>query len=515
MKKDKSFAFSLSPSAFCLLSLALCLLPYVVLSCWLPDTYLTMQEDSFFLFTADYFRFKLSVQPAVSSWLSSLLKQFFRWPLLGALIQGLIAWLTVQCLRQMLPANKRRFDLLVLLPSLIQFCVWPFALLLQLQVLLLAFVLLIYCRLPRWWARLAWAVLLLPLGYMLFSVPLLIGLFVLFATVEWFVHKGRSRVAVVVLLAFSSLMLPPIYSQRVAFIPFENRYQSGALDAVQPLWSQELREQNMYFRVLRAAEEERWNDMRVAVRESGLMRTGLMQKYLLLSESAMGTLPENLFSYSINTPEEFFYYHERNVLTCQFNRLFYRNLGLWDEAYHHAQEYFLLLPEACCFSSLTQMVDYSIREGEYDVAEKYLTILDHAPFYGRFVREQRERMARQRTEVKFETPLRADNFVGGYPFNSEMVRLLQNTRCNRRRVYDFLLCGLLLQKNLPHFNAVVHGFPDLLPNPLPAAYAQAYRLLQTQGQVPDEECLPGTYYHYFRYVPIPEPNARMIQSAGH
>ncbi len=496
------------------LPLAFFLASYAALACWLSDTYLTAQEDSFFLFTADYFCSKLPLQPAVTSWLDSLLLQFFRWPLVAALIQALVAWLTALCLRLMLPSDNRRFDLLALLPSLVLLLLWPVNLLMQLQVLFLVLLLFTYYRLPIWWMRLSWGILLLPLGYMLLSMPLLIALFLLFAVVEWFVHKGRARSVGGVLLALCSLMLPPIYSQRVAFIPFGERYSVVAGGEPFPVWSTELRQQNSYFRVVHAAEEERWADMRVAVRESGRAGTGLMQKYLLLAESALGTLPANLFTYPINNPEEFFYYHERNLLTCQFNRLFYRNLELWDEAFHHAQEYFLLLPDACCFSSLTQMVDYSIREGEYAVAEKYLTVLSHAPFYGKFVKEQRARIARQRAEQKIERPLRADNFVGGYPFNSEMIRLVQYTQGNRQRIFDYLCCGLLLQKNLYNFAVVLRTFPSLRPNPMPATYDQAIRLLNT-GEGPETECVPGSYYYFYRYTAIPEPNEKMKQSAGH
>ena len=498
---------------FYLSSLAVCLLAYAGLAWWMPETYRLLQYDSFFLFTADYFYSKFTQPPALTAWLTSLLLQLFRWPWMAALVQGFVAWLTVVCLTVLLKDGWKRW--LSLLPSLLLFLLWSFSLNLQLQVLVMSILLLCYCKLPSWWGRLICVVVLIPLGYLLLSLPLLVALLLLFALIEWLVHKGRSHALVVALLALCPFILPSIYSQRIAFIPFEKRYTSIPEGSPIALWDDVLPEQELYLKTLRAAEEERWNDVRSIIYENGASHKKLMQSYLLLAEGAQGTLPDNLFKYNINNPEDFFYRHERNHYTCQFNRLFYRSLGMYDECFHQAQEYYLLCSDACCFGSLTRMVDYSIREGEYAVAEKYLKILSRAPFYGHFVEEQSERIARQKAEATIERPLRADNFVGGYPFCSEMVRLVEYTEGDHNLAYDYLLCGLLLQKNLPHFNAVLQHLPYHRADNLPLPCAQALRLLQTEGQVPDEECVPGSYYYFFRYVSIPDPNEQMTQSAGH
>ena len=490
-----------------------CLLAYQVLAWWMPETYRAMQLDSFFLFTADYFHSKFSLPPALTSWCASLLLQVFRWPWLGALVQGLVSGLTAASLSLLFRTRGWKV-VLALLPSIALFLFWPFSLQLQLQVLVLSATLLLYSRLPHWWMRLALALLLLPLGFLLLNMPLLAVLFVLLGVAEWVLSRSRIHVLVIVVVLLCSLLLPGIYSQHVAFIPSQKRYTHVTELRTKPLWDKTVRQNDAYYRILRAAEEERWPDMRRTIWESGLARTKLMQAYLLLAESAEGTLADNLFSYPINDAEDFFFRHERNPYSCQFNRLFYHNLGLWDECFHQAQEYFLLQDDACCFRSLTQMVDYSIREGEYAVAEKYLTILRHAPFYGNFVQEQRSRIAKQKTAKPVERPLRADNFVGGYPFVSEMVRLLDYTDGGQSlRILDYLLCGLLLQKKLQYFDIVFRERPLRKGKPLPTAYQQAFRLLQTKGQVPEEECVWGTYYYFYRNTAIPAPNERMRQSA--
>ena len=80
--------------------LALLFVPaYLALALWIPETYRAKQDDSFFLFTADYFRSKLVLQPVLTTWLTSLLLQFFRWHLVAGLIQGILSLFTAICLR--------------------------------------------------------------------------------------------------------------------------------------------------------------------------------------------------------------------------------------------------------------------------------------------------------------------------------------------------------------------------------------------------------------------------------
>lgn len=501
----KSILFHLS-------SFAVCLLAYTALGWWMSETYHALQLDSYFLFTSDYFYSKLALPPALTSWCTSLLLQLFRWTWAGVLVQAIVAWLTVTFL-YLLINSKGWKGLFSLLPSLLLFVFWTFSLQVQLEVLVMSFVLFLYSRLSRWWLRLVFCILLLTLGFSLLDMPLLIALFLLLAVVEWVVSEHRIHVLGVAAVLLCSLLLPRIYSQRVSFILPERRYSYVTDGSPKALWDEKVRQNDAYYRILRAAEEERWNDMRRIIRESGMGRMKLMQAYLLLAESAEGTLADNLFSYPINDVEDFFFRHERNLYSCQFNRLFYKNLELWDECFHQAQEYFLLYPDACCFRSLTQMVDYSIREGECAVAEKYLTILSHAPFYGDFVQEQRSRIAKQKAEKPIVRPLRADNFVGGYPFVSEMIRILDYADGNQMRILDYLLCGLLLQKKLQHFQTVFNQRPLRKGKPLPAPYEQALRLIQSKGQVSEEECQWGSYYYYYRNISIPEPNERMRQSA--
>jgi len=192
----------------------------------------------------------------------------------------------------------------------------------------------------------------------------------------------------------------------------------------------------------------------------------------LLAECALGTLPENLLDYPINDEGLFFYPHESGVVFSQFNRLFYLNLGIYDEAFHQAQEYSLLMPNGNSFSSLRQLTDYSIEEGEWEMAEKFLTVLSKSSCHKDFIKERRAQMETARKQFKKQIPLRGDNFVGGYPFPVEMLRLARYYKDspNRKKMVDYAISAYIFRGDINSFMIALNAFDYYKGKELPRAY---------------------------------------------
>ena len=74
------------------------------------------------------------------------------------------------------------------------------------------------------------------------------------------------------------------------------------------------------------------------------------------------------------------------------------NIGVFDEVFHHAEEYGLLQDNGICFSSLRQMVDASIEEGDWEIAEKYLQILSKSTCHQDFVRNSKAKIMTAKKE---------------------------------------------------------------------------------------------------------------------
>lgn len=452
----------------------------IFMSMRFPCHFRLMEGDSLFLFTREFFVSKLSDAPCLSNWLSDFLLQFYRWPLVGAFIEAFLVAGALLCLLRLLA--KRGVKPLFLLPLGIV----PLVLVFHHcdpRVLLQVFFFAVFLTVSSYGSRrvrVILTVLMLPLGILFMSTPLLLLLFFLLAA--WEFGKGLSffasarRACLPLVLAVIVPFAQRIYSEQVSFIPFDKRCSWGG----NPFRTWNTYDEQCYS-YAEMADRQEWEPLLALLKKRGKDDESVRRLYALMAERALGTLPENLFAYSISDPEKFLIRHSETPFARLFDRQFYASLGLYDEAMHLAMEYSISQTDGSCFSALRNMAQYSLRESDFPVAEKYLSILEHSLFHHRFVEEQRAEMARLKQEgVSPTAPVRADNFVGGYPFCSEMIRQVQREPQNQGFL-DYLLCGLLLQKKLSEFSVVMHAFPLYKDRPLPKAYAEAAAVLESEG----------------------------------
>ena len=476
---------------FSLVLLALVLLFFGYTATQFPCTYIMMEGDDFWVLTWDFWQLKLSTLPAFTMWLTDFLTQFYGSPYVGAGITasvlgltGLLAYQVLYVLTNKGAAGRKASLLrwLALLPPILLGYFSPFILSFQLQWLFFFALALVFLYIPALWGKVICAVLCVPLGFLLMRTPQLCLLQLLFAAVMYKEHYctegagGRWKaVGTGVLLLLASCSLPLIYSQQFAFIPFSQRYTVWGGHAGL-LTGRKSHESEFIRRMICLADEQRWEDLLYRARAKQEARRGnaTALRFALLAESALGTLPENLFDYPINDENLFLYRHEQNYVALQFNRLFYLNLGVFDEAFHHAQEFSLLQSNGTCFSSLRQMVEYSLREGEWEVAEKFLNILSKSSCHSRFVSEKRGEMAALRQKHRDEVPLRADNLVGGWPLPVEMLRLERyyGNSPHRKQMIDYAICCYMLRGDARSFLTVINSVDLYKGKELPRAYRE-------------------------------------------
>ena len=261
------------------------------------------------------------------------------------------------------------------------------------------------------------------------------------------------------------------------------------------------------------ADAKKWDELRRTICRDGNANSVLGIRYLLLCESAVGTLSENLFSYPVTETEHFLFRGSRSTISCTFNRQFYDNIGIWDECFHQAQEYSMCL-DNFCLKSICHMVDYSIKEAEWQVAEKLLAVLEQALFYGDFVREHRANIARLRKQKpENDAPLRQDNFVTGYSLQNEFVHDFQYHIGDNLKVQEYIMCCMLIRKRLPQFCSSLGVLPRYKVGleQLPMPFREAIEIYRSGGKALRDEP-PGTYAHFFYNVQIPETETRFESS---
>ena len=430
-----------------------------------PHSYIDMENSSLWLLTWDYWDTQLTMPPAVSHWASSFLCQFYDVPAVAATIQSLLllcasllsyTWLMHIC------RKHSRLAWLGMLPSLILGFFCTFDACIVLQVIFLFLFLWLYCLLPVRSVRMPMAFVCLPVAYILMSMPLIYAMVAGMMLSEWVVYGTRSwwRLFAAIPLLY---VIPIIYSAQVAFVPFEKRYWS--FDSYfRPLTHQEIVVSERLRSYCHLAEQGEWQALlyRAGAHKAALSGDGVALRYALLAESALGTLADNLASYPISSESHFLFQHRTEYITTLFKSLFYRNLGVYDEAFHQVQEFGLLQQNGTCFFSLRKMAEYSIAEGEWQVAEKYLDILEKSMCHSRYVEEKRKEMDRSREERKHlpETPLRANNFVGGYELPVEMLYLAKHygNRGQRKKMLDYVLCSYILRNDRRRFGIALPYF---------------------------------------------------------
>ncbi len=298
-----------------------------------------------------------------------------------------------------------------------------------------------------------------------------------------------------------------IVSLALAYVyPPNANYQWGE----DRLFSQNLRQDEQVCHYIRLAGSQKWNELQQTIRRDGMATSILGMRYLLLAESAKGTLVENLFTYPIRETEDFLFRGYRTSQSCEFNRHFYANIGIWDECYHQAQEYSMCQPRFCVYS-LCHMIDYSIKEAEWAVAEKLLAVLSQALFYDDFIADRKSQIAegRQLKPVN-DAPLRQDCFVTGYSFQSEMAILLKYEIGDSLKIQDYTLCSMLVRKKLPQFVSCLGLFPRYAKctlDQLPTPFRHAIEIYRSQGEALRDEPY-GTYAYFYYNTPIPKQETR-------
>ena len=82
-----------------------------------------------------------------------------------------------------------------------------------------------------------------------------------------------------------------------------------------------------------------------------------------------------------------------------------------------------------------------------------------------------------------DIPLRADNFVGGYSFPVEMLRLARyyDVESQRKKMVDYAICSYILRGDVNRFLIAIKAFDLYKDKELPRAYREFLEASQSQS----------------------------------
>lgn len=191
-----------------------------------------------------------------------------------------------------------------------------------------------------------------------------------------------------------------------------------------------------------------WDGILRTVSRQDALRNRFARRYVLLALSETGRLPDYAFSYGLSDADDFLFQHEDFLFCRSFNVLFYRSLGLANPAVYHSYHYALQSSYGVCFDAVRYMADIYIGLKDYDLARKYIDILSHSSCHGRWISRRLPALDRIRNSEPAYA-VSSDKFIFT-SFIPDMTSLVQRYPENRKYL-DYLLCATLAEKDAESF----------------------------------------------------------------
>ena len=416
---------------------SLVLLPLVYLF-WLlvyPNTLRWMEAMSFFSTLPDFVQLQVRYLDSYPDYAGAFLLQFYRWPVVGALIQTLFAWIVM-------------FSADVVISRLTSHREW------------------------MWLSFVAVGVLLAFQAQftMLGSVILIALASLVVALLVWLFTSKKGEISDKRLSLLNLYILPSVL------------ILGGCVVSV---FSKENRVRERIYRVEFLAEQEQWDKILDIVTPEVAAKDPVRRRYALLALLEKGQLPNKMFTYSITSSDDFYFPHSVDHIGLSFNGYFNTRLSADNEALHS----WFQLNSICRFGysarAMRGIVDTAIRQGDADVAEKYIRILLSSTCHGNWVKSRIKELAALRYESKQTKTFDSDIWSvwhGENPVVVETAGLLEADPMNKK-LSDVLCCGLLAARQLPNF---VNMYGYTLSNAykgvkyLPVHYEEAILLYSRQ-----------------------------------
>lgn len=498
-------------------------LSFLLLLLYYPNTLVNMEGNDLFLFTSDYIGGVLSEGQGVSGLIQYFMLQFFSTAWMGALIYSLVLTLSTLFLCLTL-ANLKKANLywLTFVPAMLIFA-FSFPIVeMSLNYMFFALLLYLFTAIKSTVGRVIYAVLLPIPAFCLITWFESALLFASFAIVELLFYRKKASAAIMLLPFVASFFIPRLWSGFVEFIPFSQRPLTGfssffttqimaayvltAFVVIIPielkikkfvglcvtpllfagfvaisLSDKDLRFDERSIKISFMADAKDWSGILAEIPYEEAVTSKVLTAYTLLAMNATGNMAENLFAYPINTPEMFLFRHNQKPFYTNFNRLFYDNIGIWDEAFHQAFEYGVTQAGNDCFKAMRFKTDYALNSNDLGVARYYLNLLARSCNNSEFVKTRLSRLAQleaNKKNIKLP-PYRSDTFTGAYPMASEMFRLFERNKSSKK-LLDYVLCSLLLNKEVDKFGIILANFNLYKGEKLPRAYSEAMAALASR-----------------------------------
>ncbi len=356
-----------------------------------------LEGFSFFTNLPDFVQIHYHLPEDILKYAGAFLLQFYKYPLLGAIIQAVISVLFVSlvwsCIRRIFAEPEHQLWLAFIpLPLFVHY---------QLSDLTLA-------------RSLAW--MLCPA--LLLLVLITIRLKPFFRVPKFLSGTALSAVMSVVFLLSSSALL-------VKGNDLTRGYEEVA-------------------RLEYLGENQRWEEIlrTVSVQESQVNE--YQRRYALLALLNTGKLADHAFAYGLSGADDFLFNDVQEPFCLGFNILFYKSLGMANPAIYQTYQRAVQSAPGISFNTVRFLADCYLETGDYTLARKYLDLLSHSTCHRGWVKSRLPKLqklaGRSPSYSQTGSKFYLDSFLAD-------ISSMYDRYPHDRRFADLLLCGVLAQKD--------------------------------------------------------------------
>jgi len=251
------------------------------------------------------------------------------------------------------------------------------------------------------------------------------------------------------------------------------------------------------------ANHNRWDKVYDLSRKYG-MHNNLSAYYTNIALSKFGVMPDELMEhYQPATAGLFLPVNaNQNYLTIVLSNEVYWQLGDLNASQHSAMLGTIFSPRAQNSRLMKRLVEINIVNGQYDVAGKFITILEKTMFHKKWASDRRKYLFNEAecagskwiTEKRAIIPVR-DLLKKGNDYLTTL-RMLADNHSENRMAIDYLLCYHLLAKDIRSFAEDFNKYYSAGNMLLPKIYQEALLIWITSGA--------GNYkdYEKFGFSPV-------------
>ena len=229
----------------------------------------------------------------------------------------------------------------------------------------------------------------------------------------------------------------------------------------------------------RAAEDGDWD----RILELSKGREAYNRQMLFFISVALankGELSEHLFEYPVAGFSTFYLPRAYNYLNSASGGYVYEYLDFPSGGLLYAFDAAVMAKYDFSFKSLKKLVRFNLEKGNYQLAEKYLGVIEKATLYKSWVKKQRQWMGEHPVDRNLSARYDDEFYIGNRSliddFESILIREPQN-----KEACEWLLCSLLLEKDVDRFVEVfLHYYLSQRPTSLPKHYQEALMVAYAQ-----------------------------------